>query len=124
MSADPAPTAGTFRPSRSGRWWLAYHTALAPFGVLATTWLLTGAAHSRHWTVWKHLNPAGDMLELGAVVYAALAVLVEGGIRVVFRAIEQWRRDKERRAVEAQNRALDELMVELRVNRKRTWLLR
>ena len=110
LTADRPPSDQGPGATRNRRWWLAYHVAIAPFGILATTWLLAGLADSRHWLIWRHLDAAADMVELGTAVYAALAVSAEGGIRVVFWAIEQWRRDKERRVNEAQNLVLDELV--------------
>ena len=53
------------------------------------------------------------MVELGAVVYAALAVSVEGGVRVVFWAIEQWRRDRERHRLELINEVRNEVLDEI-----------
>ena len=115
--ADPTPSgAEPLVPNR--RWWLAYHAAIAPFGILATTWLLAGLDDSGHWPIWRHLDAAADMIELGAVVYVALAVSAEGVIRVVFWAIEQWRKDRERNRQallnEVRNEVLDGVRNEVR----------
>ena len=107
LGTTSTPAGGTSEPPRNRRWWLAYHVAVAPFGILATTWLLAGLTDARYWTIWKHLGAAADLIELGAVVYVALAVLLEGGGRVVFWAIEQWRKDREKRTIEAQNRTIE-----------------
>ena len=96
LSAGPANNGPGSDNSRNRRWWLAYHVAIAPYGILAATWLLAVRADQSHWRIWNHTDAAADMVQLGAVVYAAVAVAAEGGIRVVFWAIEQWRQDRER----------------------------
>ena len=118
LTDNPVTTGQGSGKPRNRRWWLAYHVAIAPYGILATTWLLAGRHDSSHWLIWNHLDAAADMVELGAVVYAALAVATEGGIRMVFWAIEQWRQDRERHrqelveeiSVQAKNQVFDDML--------------
>ena len=118
LSAGPAANGPGSGKPRNRRWWLAYHVAIAPYGILAATWILVVRADQSHWRIWNHVDAAADMVQLGAVVYAAIAVAAEGGIRMVFWAIEQWRQDRERHrqelideiSVQVENRMLDNML--------------
>ena len=116
LTADPALSGDGFEPPPNRRWWFAYHAAIAPFGILATTWALAGWHNSVNWPIWRHRDAAADMVQLGAVVYAALAVSAEGAIRVVFWAIEQWRKDRERHRRELVNEIRGAVIEELRAD--------
>ena len=69
------------------RQWLRRHAVAAPFGVFAATALLV--IRSGQWAGWGSLELAANLVELGAVLYGMAAVLVEGGIRMVFWALEE-----------------------------------
>ena len=76
------------------RQWLRRHAITAPFGIFAATALLV--VRSGQWDGWESLGLAADMVDLGAVLYAMVAVLVERGVNMVFWALEQKRkREKE-----------------------------
>ena len=72
------------------RQWLRRHAIAAPFGVFAATALLV--IRSGQWAGWGSLELAANLVELGAVLYGMVAVLVEGGIRMVFWALEERKR--------------------------------
>ena len=57
------------------RQWLRRHAIAAPFGIFAATALLV--VRSGQWEGWESLGLAADMVDLGAVLYAMVAVLIE-----------------------------------------------
>ena len=76
------------------RQWLRRHAIAAPFGIFAATALLI--VRSGQWDGWQSLEMAATLVDLGAVLYAMVAVLVERGVNMVFWALEQKRkREKE-----------------------------
>ena len=75
------------------------HAVMAPFGVLAITVLLVHL--SGRWTGWGSLNHAATLVDLGVVVYATVAVLVERGVNMIFWALEQRRKRREKLQAEA-----------------------
>lgn len=69
--------------------WLRRHALAAPFGVFAATALLTylytqGQAQPRELT-----QTAAGFVDLGAVLYGMVAVVIEKGITLMFWALEQ-----------------------------------
>ena len=87
------------------RRWLRRHAIAAPFGIFAATALLV--ARSGQWSGWESLELAAGMVDLGAVLYAMVAVLAERGVDMVFWALERKKqREQENRARnEAQGKA-------------------
>ena len=81
--------------------WLRLHAMIAPFGVFAVTVFLL--ARSGKWSGWESLESAATLVDLGAVVYGMIAVLVERGVDMVFWALEQ--RQKRREKLQAEARA-------------------
>ena len=83
-----------------GEWqgmrWLRLHAIVAPFGGFAVTALLV--VRSGQWSGWDSLESASSLIDLGAVLYGMVAVLVERGANMVFWALEQ--RKKRREAME------------------------
>ena len=96
----------------------------APFGILAATALLTHFTASTPRNPLDSLRHAPTMVNLAVPIYAAIAVLIERGIVMVFWALEQrkkWRderlaaqaaRDAALRA-EIRNELKAELMAEV-----------
>ena len=77
---------------------LAIHAILAPFGIFVTTWLLSVPGRGQgEWDVWNGIPALAVLVDLGAVVYAMAAVIVDLGGRTVFWAWEQWKKDRQRR---------------------------
>lgn len=72
------------------RRWLRRHAVIAPFGIFAATLLL--AIRAGRWDGWGSLELAANLVDLGAVLYGMVAVLVEGGIKMVFWALEERRK--------------------------------
>lgn len=103
------------------RRWVRYHAMAAPFGILAVTALLAYVTESNSPGVSETLKHAASMVDLAVPIYAAIAVLVERGIVMVFWALEQrkkWR-DERLAAQAARDAALraeirDEVMAEVR----------
>lgn len=72
------------------RRWLRRHAVIAPFGIFAVTFLLV--IWSGQWDGWGSLGLAANLVDLGAVLYGMVAVLVEGGSKMVFWALEERRK--------------------------------
>ena len=81
-----------------GMRWIRLHAMVAPFGVFAVTLLLL--ARSGQWDGWESLEPAASLVDLAAVVYGMIAVLVERGVNMVFWALEQRKKRIEERKAE------------------------
>ena len=99
------------------RQWLRRHAILAPFGIFAATVLLM--ARSGQWDGWESLGLAAEMVDLGAVLYAMVAVLAERGVDMVFWALERKKqREQERKQRELENKAKNqaELLARLLSN--------
>lgn len=79
--------------------WLGRHAIVAPFGIFAATVLLVNL--SGQWNGWGSLNHAASLVDLGVVVYAMVAVLVERGVNMIFWALEQRRKRREKLQAEA-----------------------
>ena len=85
------------------RQWLRRHAILAPFGIFAAAVLLM--ARSGQWDGWESLGLAAEMVDLGAVLYAMVAVLAERGVDMVFWALERKKqREQERKQRELENK--------------------
>ena len=96
------------------RQWLRRHAILAPFGIFAATALLV--VRSGQWGGWDSLGLAAEIVDLGAVLYAMVAVLAERGIDMVFWALERKKqRELERKQRELENKAKvqAEILVQL-----------
>lgn len=76
--------------------WLRRHAALAPFGILAVTALLVYFAGPGRWQGVGSFKLAAEQIDLAAALYAAFAVTVERGVRMIWWAIEQRRKDREK----------------------------
>ena len=90
--------------------WLRLHAMIAPFGVFIVTVLLL--ARSGKWSGWESLESAATLVDLGAVIYAMVAVLVERGVRMVFWALEQRKKMIEERRKEGQAELIAEMLAE------------
>ena len=66
-------------------------------------------ARSGQWGGWESLEPAANLVDLAAVVYGMIAVLVERGADMVFWALEQKRRREQER-----EQRLAELLEQMR----------
>ena len=79
-----------------GRWserWKTIHLAIAPFGVILATWLLTLSVNAWRWNHRDDLGFAGTLTPLGAAAYGAAVLTIEGGIRM-FWALAQIEKDR------------------------------
>ena len=83
--------------------WAARHALFAPWGILATTYALTVYVKAIGWNIWSdrtNFVAMSDMVDLGIVVYAAGASLVEVIVRMAFYALEQRKKRIEQRKKE------------------------
>ena len=103
--------------------WLRWHMLAAPFGVLATALLLAYLVNPEAWLSRESLRLAGTMADLGAALYAALALLVELGVKAMFWALQQhrdWRkrmREEGRKEGEKRGELRGELRAQARYRR-------
>lgn len=94
--------------------WAARHALFAPWGILATTYLLTAYVKAVGWNIWSdrgNLVTMSDMVDLGIAVYAAVASLAEVIVRMVFYALEQRKKrieQRKREMEEMRKRAIQE----------------
>ena len=84
------------------RRWVRLHAMAAPAGILATTLLLTYWRQGCQWRWPDGLDRAADLVDIGTVIYAVIAVAVERGVNVIFWALEERKKRRERRLAEAQ----------------------
>lgn len=89
------------------RRWLRRHAIAAPFGIFIATIVLGYVSAPELWGTRQSIGSWASLVDLGAVVYAAIAVLAERGVRVVFWALDERRkwREKWRAQAEAEGRA-------------------
>ena len=73
--------------------WKAIHLAMAPFGVLLSTWLISLAVGAWRWHHREDLDFAGTLTPLAAAAYGAAVLTIEGGIRM-FWALAQIEKDR------------------------------
>ncbi len=90
------------------RRWLRRHAIAAPFGIIVIIALLTYVAAPDQWNGREGLKSAASLVDLGAVLYAVAAVLVERGVRVMFWALDERRKWRERWRTEAQAEGLEQ----------------
>ena len=88
------------------RRWLRRHAMAAPFGIFAVTILLTYISDPEQLTTRAGLSSASSLVDLGAVIYAGIAVIAERGVRVVFWALDERRKWREKWRAEAQAEGL------------------
>ena len=84
--------------------WAARHALFAPWGILAATYALTTYVKAVGWNIWSdrgNLVTLSDMVDLGIVVYAVGASLVEVLIGMAFYALEQRKKRQEKMREEA-----------------------
>ena len=81
-----------------GQWWekqwgLRLHAIILPFGVFILTALLTRWT-SGQWPGQANLEMAANLVDLATVIYGMIALTVEGGVRLMFWALQkhlEWR---------------------------------
>ena len=84
------------------RRWLRRHAMAAPFGIFIATIVLGYVSAPELWGTRESLGSWASLVDLGAVVYAAIAVLAERGVRLVFWALDERRKWRERWRAQAQ----------------------
>ena len=81
-----------------GQWWerqwgLRLHAIMLPFGVFIVTALMTRWI-SGQWPGQDNLKLAAELVDLATVIYGMMALTVEGGVRLMFWALQkhlEWR---------------------------------
>ena len=98
------------------RRWVRLHAMAAPPGILATTLLLTYWRQGWQWRWPDGLDRAADLVDIGTVIYAVIAVAVERGINMIFWALEERkkRRERNRAELEAEIQARIEAEIQAR----------
>lgn len=84
------------------RRWLRRHAMVAPFGIFATTLLLTFWLEQWQWQGRASWEIMTGQVDVGAVIYAMAAVLAERGVRLMFWALDERRKWRARWRAEAQ----------------------
>ena len=90
------------------RRWLRRHAMVAPFGIFATTTLLTYWTQQERWLSSVNLEAASGLVDLAAVLYAMVAVLAERGARLMFWALDERRKWRAKMRAEARAEGLAE----------------
>ena len=92
--------------------WLRRHAMITPFGAAFTTWLLSALTSEGHWLFWHDLAPVKAMAGIGTITYGMAAVLIEGGIKAMFWAIDERRRKLTQREIDTLTDVRDRLKKE------------
>ena len=74
------------------RRWLRRHAMVAPFGIFATSLLITYHLERWQWHGRDSWSLVSEQVDLGTVVYAMAAVLAERGVRLMFWALDERRK--------------------------------
>ena len=80
-----------------------------PFGVFIVSGLLAYLTESGPWGIRSFLKSTGELVDLGAVVYAMTAVATERGVRMWFWALDERTKWREKRRNEAQAELLNQM---------------
>ena len=97
------------------RRWLRRHVVAAPFGISIATITVSYVSAPELWGTRESIGSWASLVDLGAVVYAAVAVLAERGVRVVFWALDERRKWREKWRAQAQAEGRAEGLAEGRV---------
>ena len=101
--------------------WLRRHAAFAPFGILIVTGLLVYFVGPGRWQGAGSFKLAAEQIDLAAALYAAFAVAVERGVKMIWWAIEQRRKEREKLVQDARAKERARISKELeRMERGRT----
>ena len=83
--------------------WQRTHAVAAPFGTAIATLLLSTRSERWEWAFWQN-EVSWDLVAnntgIGAITYGLLAVTTEGGASLIFWALDERDKRKERRAAE------------------------
>ena len=71
------------------RYWPRIHTLSAPYGVGLSTLLLSIYLGDGNWRFWQTWDAVGNFVDLGAVIYAIIAISTEVLLTMVFYALGQ-----------------------------------
>ena len=99
-----------------GEWWenrwFRRHAMFVPFGIFVVSGLLSYLTEPSSWNIRNGLKSAGELVDLGTVVYAMAAVLTERGIRMWFWALDQREKWREKWRSEARAEGLLEGLLD------------
>ncbi len=88
--------------------WIRRHAMFVPFGVFAVTALLTYWSEQGVWQTQASLRTAATLVDLGVALYGMIAVLTEGGVRLMFWALDQRRKWRRKLWLEAREEGIEE----------------
>lgn len=95
-----------------GEWWesrwLRRHAIFAPFGIFLATGLMAYWIEPGQWKGAESLQSAAELVDLAAVIYAMVAVLLERGVGMIFWALEERKKRRERWRAEGRAEGLAE----------------
>ena len=89
---------------------------MAPFGTAFAALLLSIHAGNGRWLFWRSWDDLADMVGLGAVMYGMTVLTLEGGLTVMFWALDERDKRRERRNKELQQQVLEDIIAKLRQN--------
>ena len=82
--------------------WFRRHVLFVPFGIFITTGLLSYFIEPGPWGIRAGLKSTASLVDLGTIIYAMVAVLIERVIRMWFWALDERRKWREKWRTEAQ----------------------
>ena len=88
------------------------HLATLPLGTMLTTWTLlaVSGAGTQWWSKSDDLIAAGQAAPFGAALYGSCVLFFDGGVKLVFYALAQRRKEIEKRRREGRRQLLQELI--------------
>ena len=92
--------------------WLRRHAMVTPFGAAVVTWLLSALIGGGPWLFWHDLETVKSMAGVGTIAYGMVAVLGEGGIKLVFWAIDERRKKLTAREIDTLTDVREQLQKE------------
>ena len=98
------------------RWserWARLHIAFFPVGALVVTWLLTVPAGAWSWNNRADLDLAGTLAPLGAFAYGSITFVIEWSVRMIFWALAQRKKDREKIAAAARAEERERIVREM-----------
>ena len=93
--------------------WQRTHAVLAPFGAGITTWVLSVYAVGGSWAFWYNWKQFADMASIGLIIYGMSIALLEGGGWLVFWALDERAKRRQRRKRQQEAELLDRVEAAL-----------
>ena len=94
--------------------WQRTHAVLAPFGTGISTLILSVYAGDGKWTFWYSWDELAAMASIGVITYGMTIISSEGGASLVFWALDERDKRRERRKKQQTVEILDHVEEALR----------